>query len=224
MTTGASSTGPSHDESSVGGAGRFLAEPGRFAHDDGTPDFRIREAADVHALLAALADGRVLVALVASPSEGDALAGEEKVSEMSVVSMVAGDGRKGLLVFSGTDTLRIWDPDARPVPVAGSDAARAALEQECEALIIDVAGPRRQILTETDVVALAGLDAREFAWSLAQRAMDAVLGTGRALVRVGNNGLLVHAPGMDPNLVAESVPSRVLAFTQVEIVDEWPVT
>ena len=224
MTTGASRRGPSHDESSVDGGGRLLAEPGRFAHDDGTPDLRIREAADVHALLAALAEGRVLVAVVASPSEEDMPAGEEKVSEMSVVAMVAGDGRKGLLVFSGMDALRNWDPHARPVPVAGSDAARAAVAQECEALIIDVAGPRRQVVTETDVVALAGLDAREYAWPLAQRAMDTALGTGRARVRVGSDGLLVHAPGVDPNLVAGSVPTRVLALTKVEIVDEWPVT
>lgn len=200
------------------GAGRFLAAPGRFAHDDGTPDLRIRDAASIDSLLTALADGRVLVALVATASETDTVTGEDKTSDMSVVSMVAGDGRKGLLVFSGVDALLMWDPSARPVPVAGSEAAQAALAQECEAMIIDVAGPRRQVLTEADVVMLAGADPREYARLIAQQAMDTALGAGRAHVQVHGDGLRVDAPGVDPTLVAEGISSRVLALTGVEIV------
>ena len=136
---------PPIDAPPIDGAGRFLAAPGRFARDDGAPDHRIREAENVEELLAVLAGGRLLVALVASDASAEARSADETVrqeksSEMSVVSMVAADGRKGLLVFSGVDALHMWDPSARPVPVSGADAAQAALEQECEALIIDVAG------------------------------------------------------------------------------------
>ena len=220
MSQGPVRHAPPIDAPPIDGAGRFLATPGRFARDDGAPDLRIRQAVDVDSLLAALADGRLLVALVATTSEADTVTGEDKSSDMSVVSMVAGDGRKGLLVFSGVDALHLWDPGARPVPVAGPDAAQAALEQGCEALIIDVAGPRRQVVTEADVVALSGVNPREYAQPIAQRALDSALGPGRALVRVDDRGLRVHAPGVDPHEVVARIPARVLALTTVEIVDE----
>lgn len=218
MSQGPALEGPSSDVTATDGAGRFLAAPDRFARDDGAPDLRIREAGSVAALMAALSDGRLLVALVASGLE--ATVGEEKSSEMSVVSMVAADGRKGLLVFSGVDALHMWDPGARPVPVAGKDAAQAALEQECEAMIIDVAGPRRQVLTEADVVTLAGVNPLEFAQPIAQRGLDAALGPGRALVEVDQECLRVHAPGEEPGDVAAAISTRVLALTAVEIVAE----
>lgn len=220
MSQGPARHAPPSDATPVDGAGRFLATPGRFTRDDGAPDLRIRQAGDVDSLLAALAGGRLLVALVATTSEADNVTGEDKSSEMSVVSMVAADGRKGLLVFSGVDALHLWDPSARPVPVSGADAAQAALEQECEALIIDVAGPRRQVVTEADIVALAGIDPREYARPIAQRSVDAALGPGRARVLVDDRGLRVQALGVDPHEVAAGISTRVLALTAVEIVDE----
>ena len=220
MSRGPSPHEPPSDATPVDGAGRFLATPGRFTRDDGAPDLRIRQAGDVDSLLAALARGRLLVALVATTSEADTVTGEDKSSDMSVVSMVAGDGRKGLLVFSGVDALHLWDPGARPVPVAGPDAAQAALEQGCEALIIDVAGPRRQVVTEADVVALAGVNPRDYAQPIAQRSVDAALGPGRALVVVDERRLRVHAPGVDPRDIAAGISTRVLALTAVEIVEE----
>ena len=220
MSQGPSTHGLPTGATSIDGAGRFLASPGRFAHDDGAPDLGIRQASGIDALLDAVAGGRLLVALVASTPGAKATVGPEKSSEMSVVSMVAEDGRTGLLVFSGVDALNRWDPDARPVPVAGPEAAQAALAQGCEAMILDVAGPRRQVLTEADVVALAGLDPRHYAQPIVQRAMDAALGPGRALVQVHQDGLRVHAPGVDPQRVAAGISTRVLALTEVQILGE----
>jgi hypothetical protein len=116
----------------------------------------IREAVDSFSLTTALRAGRVIVAVVAVADETAEVNGvtADKSSEMSLVSMIAKDGRRGLLAFTGIDALRAWDPSARPVPVSGIDAARAALDDDCEALVLDVAGPRMQVVPEVDLVAL----------------------------------------------------------------------
>lgn len=154
--------------------------PNRFANDDGSPDEAIRAAHDPATLVQALRLGRVLVAVVAVAEEVEIEAGiaVDKTSDMSVVSMVASDGRRGLLAFTGIDALHAWDPTARPVPVTGIDAAQAALEDGCEALVLDVAGPRTMIVPEIDVVELAGADPLERARRLARDAMTERFGPG----------------------------------------------
>ena len=62
--------------------------------------------------------------------------------EMATVTMTGRDGRVALLAFTGLDALTEWRPDARPVPVRAVDAARAALAEGVDALVLDVAGPR----------------------------------------------------------------------------------
>lgn len=154
------------------GRGRSLAEPGRFVDDDGSPDLSIRQAVDSHSLLAAVKGGRVLVAVTAVATDVDEH-GADKTSDMAVVSMVTADGRKGLLAFTGTDALAAWDPSARPVPVSGFDAALAALDDGCQALVVDVCGPRTQVLVESDLLAMVERDPIEHACALLQEHLHA---------------------------------------------------
>ena len=49
-----------------------------------------------------------------------------------------------------------WRPDARPVPVTARDAARAALADDADALVVDVAGPATLVVTGRPLRALAG--------------------------------------------------------------------
>jgi len=51
------------------------------------------------------------------------------------------DGRRALPAFTGVDALAAWRPDARPVPCRLDELAAAAVEQEAEAVLIDLAGP-----------------------------------------------------------------------------------
>ena len=60
---------------------------------------------------------------------------------MASVEFHAADGRRALLAFSGVDSLAEWDPSARPVARVGYAVAQSALEQELDALIVDVSGP-----------------------------------------------------------------------------------
>jgi hypothetical protein len=134
---------------------RTIPDPG-FAGDDGSADEVVRAALDevahgapLAAAVAALCGARVLVPVVAVPSEetgtGEPSTGEpstgEKNTDMAAVLMTGRDGRQALLAFSSVDSLRAWNPRARPVPVTTRHAAQAALSEGADALVVDVAGP-----------------------------------------------------------------------------------
>jgi hypothetical protein len=133
-----------------------------FAGDDGSV------APEVAGALAAYEDGagtyaetlavvqksRLLVPVVA-------IAGDE-ASEMATVLMTGRDGRTALLAFTGIESLRSWDPQARPVPVAAALAARSAGQEGADAVVIDVAGPTRFVIEGDDLAAVAA------GWTLAQ--------------------------------------------------------
>jgi len=134
---------------------RLLAGAG--APDDiGAPDEALTAALAAYAVdasrepdvLAALADARLLVPVVAALGEaetGPLGLVRDKSADMATVLMRGADGRLALLAFTGLDALHRWDPDARPVPVPARTAALAALQDGAEALLIDVAGPVRYV-------------------------------------------------------------------------------
>jgi hypothetical protein len=92
-----------------------------------------------HAALTALAATRLLVPVVALLAEANE-DGTEKESEMALPTLIGNDGRKAIIAFTGTETLRRWKADARPVPVPASRVWAAAIG-EADAVVIDVAGP-----------------------------------------------------------------------------------
>jgi len=127
--------------------------------DDGSAD------ATVRAMLAdpgcsstfiarSLRSARLLATVVAVLDQSDENGGD-KDSHMAVVSMVNERGERGLLVFTGTDSLAAWNADARPVPALGREIARSALAEGAAAVIIDVVGPTRIALTGKDLAVLA---------------------------------------------------------------------
>lgn len=141
------------------GAGRSLAAPA-FPDDDGAADLGIRSAlqdADDATLVGLLATARLLVAVVAVLDAVDETTGADKESSMAIVSMVSARGEKGLLAFTGLDSMQAWDAQARPVPVTAPMAAAAAIDDGAQALVIDVLGPSRRVLVGAALQALAGL-------------------------------------------------------------------
>ena len=176
----------------------------------------IRDAVDQLSLTAALRAGRVVVAVVAVASETADVNGVpvDKTSEMSLVSMIAKDGRRGLLAFTGIDALRAWDPSARPVPVSGVDAARAAIDDDCEALVLDVAGPRMQVVPEVALLSLLDVEAGSFARDLAQRLLTEKYGDGQVQVACVGDRLQVRptSGAIDSGALANSITPRILAL------------
>ena len=132
---------------------RSLAEPA-FPDDDGLIDASLAAAlGDDTQVLAVLGDVRVFVPVIALL--GDSPAGTDKNAEMAAVLLTGNDGRTALLAFSSVAAMAAWDADARPVPVRGRDAARAALDEGATAVLLDLANPTFTVIETTDVEHLA---------------------------------------------------------------------
>lgn len=147
----------SFDEASAAGYGRLIQAPTDFTDDDGSADPRLREALagdDADAAFDLLLAGARLLVPIVAVAAGDG--GGEKSSHMASVSLVQADGRRGLLAFTSLETLRAWDPGARPVPARAPDVARAALDEGADGVLVDVAGPVRFAIDGPTLRALAG--------------------------------------------------------------------
>ncbi len=130
-----------------------LAEPA-FPDDDGAVDPALAEAfGDDTRVLAVLGGVRVFVPVVAllsdTPSDSD------KVADMAAVLMTGADGRTALLAFSSVATMTAWNREARPVPVWGHAAARAAIDEGAAAVLLDLGSPSFTVVETADVEHLA---------------------------------------------------------------------
>jgi hypothetical protein len=146
--------------------GRSLP-PGPFAGDDGRPDPALVSAlqdlaaatstgrarpdgpsayaAREVAVVRALGQARVFVAVVAGPGAA---------TEMALLTATMPGGRRALPVFTGPETLARFRPDARPVPVPGPRAALSAVSDGCDLLHVDPAGPAGYVVRRPAVWAL----------------------------------------------------------------------
>ena len=149
-----------HDSAGQAFAGRSL-EPTGFEHDDGTADEALVIAranpSDERGWMAAVAMARFLVPVVAVAGEVEEVDGllVDKTSDMAMVSLTAPDGQRALPVFTGTYALTAWDENARPIPVSAMRAAQAAITENCDVIVVDVAGPDTFVLRPSMVWALA---------------------------------------------------------------------
>lgn len=136
-----------------------------FSGDDGAPNAGLAAALALFTadparrpdVLAALHRARVLAPVVARPDQvatGAAGLAADKTSDISVPLLEGTDGRRGLPVFTGLDSLARWDPAARPVPVDGPRAAQVAAAEGAEVLVVDVAGPDACVLAAPELRAL----------------------------------------------------------------------
>lgn len=131
------------DTAGVPWAGRTLASTG-FEQDTGEADpalaRALRHPEDEEALVAAVASARLLTPVVAVPRESEEVSGlaADATSEMATVTLTAPDGTRALPVFSSTAALAAWDPQARPVPVTAQRAALAAVQEGCQAMVLDL--------------------------------------------------------------------------------------
>lgn len=157
---------------------RHLLDTG-FGDDDGSANPDLTTAllmydqggagnADV---LAVLRRCRLLVPVVAVLGEveyDEAGLARDKSSDMAAVLIEGADGRKGLLAFTSMDTMKRWNPQARPVPVKTQMAAQSALHDGAAALLVDLAGPTTFIVEGENLQGLAK------GWEVARLGDDAV--------------------------------------------------
>lgn len=163
---------------------RSIPDPG-FAGDDGAADPAVIQALSSYAAdpdrrhaatLEVLQHARLLVPVVAVLGEVEhdeqGLA-HDKTSDMAAVLITGRDGRTALLSFTSTASMRTWNPEARPVAVSARLAARAALQDEADALLVDISGPV--------LFAIEGQDLRDLAEGLVLRRVGDGWGWTRAM-------------------------------------------
>ena len=147
------------------GENRAIPDPG-FAGDDGSAPPALSDvlarwatgAATYPEALAVLTRSRLLVPVVALLGEveyDEVGLAHDKTSDMATVLLQGADGRLALLAFTGTPALTAWNPEGRPVPVTAAVAARSALQDGAEALVVDVAGPVRFVVEGEELRRLA---------------------------------------------------------------------
>lgn len=138
-----------HDTGGVPWEGRTLTGTG-FDDDTGEADARLQQILarpagerDQRALVEAVAAARLIVPIVAVPSEIDESSGipVDAVSDMASVTLVAPDGQQAMPAFTSTAALAAWNPDARPVPVTAQRAALAAVQEGCAVIPLDLPAP-----------------------------------------------------------------------------------
>ncbi len=145
--------------------GRALTGTG-FDGDRGEADSNLVAALDVPqdetGLMYAVAHARLLVPIVAAPSEVDdssELIVEKfalnSATDMAVVTLTSPDGQRALPVFSSLAALSAWDAAARPSPVTSSRAAQAAVYERCDVMLLDLGSGHEFVLRPSMVWALA---------------------------------------------------------------------
>lgn len=145
----------------------------------GVPDPKLLAALDdprdETALMRALAQARLLIPIVAVPTEpgasveaGDSGLADDsrevddsgersagKSTDMAVVTLTSGDGQRAFPVFSSLETLLAWDATARPSPVTSSRAAQGAVTERCDVMLLDRGSGHERVLRPSMVWALA---------------------------------------------------------------------
>jgi SseB protein N-terminal domain len=149
---------------------RFAGKPlphSRFSGDHGHLDATLAAVLTEHAagraglreVQNALVGTRMLIPTAAGLDESDTDVATglmvEKNSHLAVATFASNAGWVGLLAFTCMDSVRLWDPQARPVPVTAEEAALSALDDGRSVLVVDFAGPARLALTGSLLRALA---------------------------------------------------------------------
>lgn len=156
---------PASDSSGTPWTGRALTGTG-FDNDLGEADIDLIAALDdpqdETGLMHAVARARLLVPIVAAPSEVDdsgelilEKSGRNSATDMAVVTLTSPDGQRALPVFSSLAALSAWDAAARPSPVTSARAAQAAVSERCDVMLLDLASGHECVLRPSMVWALA---------------------------------------------------------------------
>lgn len=151
-------------------------------------------------LVAAFAANRFLIPLVAHAGDdfdADYPVMEDKVQELSVVTVSGPNGEKVIPAFTSVAAMSAWNRDARPIPIEAQRVALAAASEQTDRLVVNPG---------TDSIVLR----RPAVWSVAQgntyiapwESVDFVAETRNLLDGISNLIEVGVAPG-DPAATGE---------------------
>lgn len=156
---------PGSDSAGVPWEGRSFHE-NPDAGDDGTAPPRVLEAIrrfragelGAPQVVEALSAARLLLPLLATRGdEGIGAHGQlvDKTQELSLVTAAGPDGRPVLPAFTSVDTMREWNPAARPIPIAVPRIALAVASEGTPLIVIDPGTPTMFVVRRPAFPALA---------------------------------------------------------------------
>lgn len=200
--------------------GRDLSGEGNPLHrhdgDDGAIDPQLELALEglyagmngEEAVVAALADARVFVPVVAQTGEtvvGENGLVEDKEADMALVMIAAPDGRTALPVFSTVQRLTDWHPEARPVAVYAPRAALSAVAEDAQLLVLDPGAEITFVVRRPAVWALA----KQHTWVPSYQDESLLAPLQELAARLDGVSGLVLEPG--PGVASRARDGRVLA-------------
>lgn len=77
---------------------------------------------------------------------GAIVAKKDEVVEMMQALFSSNDGKVAMPVFTSLDELAKWNKDSRPIPLVARDFAQQTIDQELDALILDIASDHRFVI------------------------------------------------------------------------------
>lgn len=106
----------------------------------------------------AVRESRLLVPLIARLGEtGTNDHGHlvDKSQELAIVTVQGPDGRTVLPAFTSVSSMLVWNPDARPVPVAGTRVALAAAAESTDLVVLDATSDSEFVIRRPALWAIA---------------------------------------------------------------------
>jgi hypothetical protein len=203
-TNGAGNGAGGTDSAGTPWAGRHF-EDNTWNEDDGLVPERLFEALlrfRSHELgesevIEALRESRLLIPLIAELGEsGHNDHGHliDKSQELSIVTVSGPDGRTVLPAFTSVESMRAWNPSARPVPADAARIAIAAASESTDLVVIDPTSPTEFVVRRPALWAIA----QDLPWTpsyLDEAVLDAFADAARTESAVVSVGLAAGDPG-----------------------------
>ena len=154
---------------------------------------------DLLALLQNKADGfekSVFNRLVNSRLIGAIVAKKDENVEMMQVLFSSNDGRVAMPVFTSLDELTKWNKEARPLPLIANDFALQTIDQELDAIIVDIASDHRFVIKGYMLNCLA----KNQDWNYPHQDLEVIETIERICQRLENVSKIEITKGVDCDL------------------------
>ena len=183
---------------------------------------------DLLALLQNKADGfekSVFNRLVNSRLIGAIVAKKDENVEMMQVLFSSNDGRVAMPVFTSLDELTKWNKEARPLPLIANDFALQTIDQELDAIIVDIASDHRFVIKGYMLNCLA----KNQDWNYPHQDLEVIETIERICQRLENVSKIEITKGVDcdlyvniygPSNLADEVINLGKEIAELEIIRE----
>ena len=151
------------------------------------------------ALLQNKADGfekSVFNRLVHSRLIGAIVAKKDENVEMMQALFSSNDGRVAMPVFTSLDELTKWNKEARPLPLIANDFAQQTIDQELDAIIVDIASDHRFVIKGYMLNCLA----KNQDWNYPHQDLEVIETIKRICQRLENVSKIEITKGVDCDL------------------------